>query len=134
VRSWEEAGVPLDGMAAAVRNGALSFSYPDSSAFDRFAGISGTTFQQLSDDTGIPVGLLKVVREAVGFAEPRPEDHVREDELSVVPAIQLQLSLGSGPPSSRGGSASAPTGSGGSPRRRRTGGGPRSNRPSSKEG
>jgi hypothetical protein len=38
--------------------------------------------------------LLKVVREAVGFAEPRPEDHVREDELSVVPAIELQLSTG----------------------------------------
>ena len=52
VRSWEDAGVPLDGMAAAVRKGALSFSYLDSSAFDRFAGISGTTFQQLSDTTG----------------------------------------------------------------------------------
>jgi adenylate cyclase len=94
VRSWEEAGVPLDGMAAAVRNGALSFSYLDSSAFDRFAGISGTTFQRLSDETGIPFDLLKGLREAVGFAEPRPEDHVREDELSVVPAIQLQLSMG----------------------------------------
>ena len=94
MRSWEEAGVPLDGMAAAVREGALSFSYLDSSAFDRFAGISGTTFQQLSDETGIPFDLLKVVREAVGFAEPRPEDHVREDELSVVPAIELQLSMG----------------------------------------
>jgi adenylate cyclase len=38
--------------------------------------------------------LLKVVREAVGFAEPQPEDHVREDELAVVPAIELQLSTG----------------------------------------
>jgi class 3 adenylate cyclase len=35
-----------------------------------------------------------VVREAFGFAEPRPEDHVREDELSVVPLIELQLSSG----------------------------------------
>lgn len=94
VRSWEEAGVPLDGMAAAVRDGALSFSYLDSSAFDRFGGVSGTTFQQLSDETGIPLDLLRVVREAIGFAEPRPEDHVREDELSVVPAIELQLSMG----------------------------------------
>ncbi|MGH3649959.1 MAG: adenylate/guanylate cyclase domain-containing protein, partial [Acidimicrobiia bacterium] len=34
------------------------------------------------------------VREAVGFAEPRPEDLVREDELSVVSAIELQLSEG----------------------------------------
>jgi adenylate cyclase len=35
-----------------------------------------------------------VVREAVGFAEPGPEDTVREDELSVVPVIELQLSEG----------------------------------------
>ncbi len=94
VRSWEDAGVPLEGMAAAVREGVLSFSYLDSSAFDRFAGVSDTTFQQLSDGTGIPFDLLRVVREAVGFAEPRPEDHVRVDELSVVSAIELQLKMG----------------------------------------
>ena len=94
VHSLDVAGVPLEGMAAAVRDGALSFSYLDASAFDRFAGLSGTTFRQLSDKTGIPIDLLKVVREAVGFAEPRPEDIVRGDELSVVPAIELQLSMG----------------------------------------
>jgi adenylate cyclase len=94
VQSMERAGVPLDGMAAAVRDGALSFSFMDVAAFDRFAGLSGTIFRELSERTGIPPELLKVVREAVGFAEPRPEDHVREDELSVVPAIQLQLSKG----------------------------------------
>ena len=94
VRSWEDAGVPLEGMAAAVREGALSFAYLDSSAFDRFAGTSDTTFQQLAEETGIPLDLLRVVREAVGFAEPRPEDHVRVDELSVLPAIELQLKMG----------------------------------------
>jgi adenylate cyclase len=94
VQSLERAGVPLDGMAAAVREGALSFSFMDVAAFDRFAGLSGTTFRQLSARTGIPLELLRVVREAVGFAEPRPEDQVREDELSVVPAIELALSKG----------------------------------------
>jgi adenylate cyclase len=94
VQSLERAGVPLDGMAAAVRDGALSFSFLDASAFDRVAGLSDTTFHQLSERTGIPLDLLKVVREAVGFAEPRPGDHVREDELSVVPAIELMLSKG----------------------------------------
>jgi adenylate cyclase len=94
VHSLERAGVPLDGMAAAVRDGALSFSFLDASAFDRFAGVSSTTFRELSDRTGVPLELLKVVREAVGFAEPKPEDHVRDDELSVVPVIELQLSSG----------------------------------------
>jgi adenylate cyclase len=94
VHSLEQAGVPLEGMAAAVRNGALSFSFLDASAFDRFTGVSTTTFGELSDRTGVPLELLKVVREAVGFAEPKPADHVREDELSVVPVIELQLSSG----------------------------------------
>jgi adenylate cyclase len=86
--------VPLEGLAAAVRDGALSFSYLDATAFDRFAGLSGTTFQQLSAQTGIPLELLGVVREAVGFAEPGPQDQVHDNELSVVPLLQLQLSKG----------------------------------------
>jgi adenylate cyclase len=94
LQSLERAGVPLEGLAAAVRDGVLSFSFLDVGAYDRFAGLSGTTFQQLSAQTGIPLELLKVVREAVGFAEPRPEDHVHHNELSIVPAIQLQLSKG----------------------------------------
>jgi adenylate cyclase len=94
VQSLERVGVPLEGMAAAVRDGALSFSFMDVSAFDRFAGLSGTTFQQLSAKTGIPLELLMVVREAFGLAEPNPEDTVHHNELSIVPLIQLQLSKG----------------------------------------
>jgi adenylate cyclase len=91
LQSLERAGVPLEGLAAAVRDGVLSFSFLDVAAYDRFAGLSGTTFQQLSAQTGIPLELLLVVREAVGFAEPGPEDTVHHNELSVVPLIQLQL-------------------------------------------
>jgi class 3 adenylate cyclase len=94
VQSFEQAGVPLEGIAAAVKDGTLSFSYLDATAFDRFPGMSSTTFRELSERTGVPLDLLQVVREALGFAEPRPEDHVREDELAVVPAIELQLSSG----------------------------------------
>jgi adenylate cyclase len=94
VRGLEQAGVPLDGMAAAVRAGSLSFAYLDASAFDQFAGLSNTTFRELSERTSVPLELVKVVREAFGFAEPEPDDHVREDELSVVSAIELLLSSG----------------------------------------
>jgi adenylate cyclase len=98
LQSLKQAGVPLEGLAAAVRDGVLSFSYLDVAAYDRFAdrfaGLSGTTFQQLSASTGIPLELLMVVREAFGLAEPRPEDTVRNDELSVVPLLQLQLAKG----------------------------------------
>jgi adenylate cyclase len=94
MRSLELADLPLEGMAAAVRDGALSFSFLDMPAFDRFSGLSSTTFGELSDRTGIPFELLKLVREALGLAEPRPEDYVREDEMTVVSAIELQLSTG----------------------------------------
>ena len=94
LRSLERAGVPLEGLAVAVRDGVLSFAFLDVGAYDRFAGLSGTTFRQLSAQTGIPLELLMVVREAFGFAEPRPEDHVHHNELSLVPLIQLQLARG----------------------------------------
>jgi adenylate cyclase len=94
VQSLERAGVPLEGLAAAVRDGALSFSYLEVAAFDRFAGLSGTTFQRLSAQTGIPLELLMVVREAFGFAAPAPDDPVHQDELLVVSAMELQLAEG----------------------------------------
>src|SRR5918999_5570962 len=94
VHGLEQAGVPLDGMAAAMRNGALSFSFLDASAFDRFGSLSGTTFRELSARTGIPLDLLMVVRESFGYAEPRPEDRVRDDELSVVSVLEFQISSG----------------------------------------
>ena len=94
LQSLDRAGVPLEGLASAVRDGVLSFSFLDVGAYDRFAGLSGTTFHQLSAQTGIPLELLMVVREAFGFAEPHPEDTVHHNELSVVPLIQLQLSKG----------------------------------------
>ena len=94
VKGFERAGVPLEGIATAVRDGALSFSYLDATAFDRFAGVSRTKFRELSQRTGVPIDLLLVAREAHGFAEPGPEDYVREDELAIVPAMELLLSFG----------------------------------------
>jgi adenylate cyclase len=94
LQSFERAGVPLDGVAAAVQDGALSFSHLDVPAFDRFAGLSSTTFGELSSSTGISLELLAVVREAAGFAAPRPEDLVHQHELSVVRLIELELANG----------------------------------------
>ena len=94
IRGMERSGVALDDMAAAVRDGALSFEFLGSSAFDRFAAHSETTFRELSERTGVPFELLVVVREATGFARPVADDQVREHELAIVPAIELQLAAG----------------------------------------
>ena len=95
VRSLERSGVSFDGMATAVREGTLSFSYLDAGAFDeRIAGLTEVTFRELSERSGVPMELLSVVREAVGFAIPRPVDPVREDELSVAATVELLLASG----------------------------------------
>ena len=135
VQSFEQAGVPLEGLAAAVRDGTLSFSYLDATAFDRFAGVSTTTFRELSDRTGVPLDLLLVIREAHGFAEPGPEDHVREDELSVVPAHRAPARRRDPAGGDRAiGSERTGTASARSSRSKRIGTGPRSRCRSSKEG
>lgn len=80
MQTLERAGVPLDGVAVAIRSGNLSLAFMDMAAYDRLESLSDVTFQGLSEKTKIPVELLMVIREAVGFAEPRPEDRVREND------------------------------------------------------
>lgn len=94
VHNFELSGLPLDGIADAIRTGDLSLSFLDASAFDRFADVSDNTFEQVSESTGIPLDLLVVVREAFGYAEPSPQDKVREDELAVITAVEFELSKG----------------------------------------
>ncbi|MFI5259993.1 MAG: adenylate/guanylate cyclase domain-containing protein [Candidatus Limnocylindrales bacterium] len=93
-RSLEDAGIPLDGVAAAIRNGALSLSFLDGPAYERFASLAPETFQQVSDRTGIPLNLLMLIREAIGSAQPSPDNRMREDEMAVVPFIELQVAEG----------------------------------------
>jgi class 3 adenylate cyclase len=90
----ERAGFPLDGLATAIAGGAISFAFLDHPVFNRFSGLTETTFRRLSEETGIPVETLLVVREAIGFGPPIADDRVREDELLIVPAIQHQVERG----------------------------------------
>jgi adenylate cyclase len=93
-RSLEGAGIPLDSLADAIRRGALSLAFLDGPAYERFATLSRETFQQVSERTRIPLALLMVIREAIGIALPSPGDLVREDEMAIVPFIELQLAEG----------------------------------------
>jgi adenylate cyclase len=92
VEDLEQAGLPIEAMAKVLARGDLSLASFDLRLYDRFSLISDTTFGELSAQHAIPLELLAVLREAIGFATPSPEDLVREDELRVVPLITLQLS------------------------------------------
>jgi class 3 adenylate cyclase len=93
----ERAGLPIEAMVEALRRGELSFAFLDLPVYDRFAGLSRRSFREVSSREAIPLELLMVVREAIGFAQVDPDDPMREDELGVVPLIKLQLSKGFDP-------------------------------------
>ena len=124
-KSLEDAGIPLEGVADAIGRGALSLDFLDAASFERFAALAAETFQQVSDRTGIPIELLTVIREAIGMAQPSPDDRLREDEMAIVPFIELQVAEGSGRPPSSACSGSRATAHVGSPNRRPPGGTPR---------
>ncbi len=92
--SVEDAGISIDGMAAAMRRGAMSLDFLDAPAYERFAAVAPETFREVSERTGVPIELLTVVREAIGLAEPSPDDRLRADEMAVVPFLELQVAAG----------------------------------------
>jgi adenylate cyclase len=93
-KACEEAGLPMNGIASAVQAGRLSFAFLEASPFRRWAVRSARTYRQVSEETGVPLDLLREVLESMGFAMVAPDELIREDELEVVPLLQLGLSTG----------------------------------------
>jgi adenylate cyclase len=96
-RGLERAGLPVDALVEALRRDELSFDFLDLPLYDRFSRLSPSTFRDVSAQEGVPVELLVVIREAMGFAQADAGDRMREDELRVVPIITLQLAKGFDP-------------------------------------
>ena len=90
----EQAGLPMEGIAAAIRAGRLSFAFLEASPYRQWAVRSGRTYRQVSQETGVPLELPGSALEAIGFARMAPDELIREDELEVVPLLQLGLSSG----------------------------------------
>ena len=94
VKSLMDAGIPLDGLVAAIDSGQVSLDFLDAPAFERFGTASGATFAELAEQTGVPVELLLSIREATGAVAPEPDDRVRDAELPYVAMIEAQLDGG----------------------------------------
>ena len=90
----EQAGLPMAGIASAIRAGRLSFAFLEAAPFRRWAVRSTRTYRQVSQETGVPLDTLGAVLESMGFARIDPDEPMREDELAVVPLLQLGLSSG----------------------------------------
>src|SRR5215216_989699 len=90
----ERAGLPMDGIAAAIRAGRLSFAFMEAAPYHRFGVPSDRTYRQVSQDTGISLEVLRDCLEAMGFAWTSPDDPVRDDELEAVPLVDLAVASG----------------------------------------
>jgi class 3 adenylate cyclase len=91
VQALEQAGLPLDALGTAFRNGILSLDFVDQAEYKRFAALTEVTFRAASERSGVPVELLLVIREATSVAPASPDDYMREDELKIVPLVELQV-------------------------------------------
>jgi adenylate cyclase len=94
VKSLVASGVPLDGLGAAIRSGAVSLDFLDAQQFERFSALSGSTFAEMAEKTGIAVELLMFVRETTGSVAPQPGDRLRDEELVYVDLLETGLGAG----------------------------------------
>jgi adenylate cyclase len=94
VQGLEQAGLPLDGIAGAITGGRLTLDFVEQAGYEVFASLSSETFRAVSARTGVPLELLVVIREAIVFAQPEPDDPMRNEELRVVPLVKVHVEEG----------------------------------------
>ena len=82
-RACEEGGLPMEGMAEAVRAGLLSFAFVESWPFERWSSRRPQTHLELAEESGLSFEVLQRLVEAFGFARPEPEDVVVEAERPI---------------------------------------------------
>jgi class 3 adenylate cyclase len=82
-RACEEGGLPMAGMAEAVRAGLLSFAFVESWPFERWSSRRPQTHLELADEVGLSFEAIQRLVEAFGFARPEPKDVVVEAERPI---------------------------------------------------
>jgi class 3 adenylate cyclase len=82
-RACEEGGLPMEGMAEAVRAGLLSFAFVESWPFEPWSSRRPQTHLELAEEVGLSFEALQRLVEAFGFVRPEPEDVVVEAERPI---------------------------------------------------
>jgi class 3 adenylate cyclase len=76
-----------------VGSGELSISWLDAPVMTK-AGRGDVTYEQLSSQEGVPLGLIQALQEALGFAPPDPGDRVREGDRELVGLVRTFMEAG----------------------------------------
>jgi len=88
VQNLADSGIPIEGLGSAIRSGAVSLDFIEAPAFTRFSALSGLTFAQMAERTGVPVDQLMFIREAAGSVAPGPDERIRDEELPYVDLLE----------------------------------------------
>jgi adenylate cyclase len=94
LRTLDRAGLPLDGVAEVMRQHGLSLDFYDLPLYERLSETTEDTFEEVAEETNVPLDLLLKLREAMGSGEPTPRDRVREHERPVIRLLQAQVAEG----------------------------------------
>ena len=82
-RACEAGGLPMEGMAEAVRAGLLSFAFVESWPFEPQSSRRPQTHLELAEEAGLSFQSLQMLVEAFGFVRPEPQDVVAEAECPI---------------------------------------------------
>jgi MerR HTH family regulatory protein len=93
-RACEEGGLPMEGIAKAIRAGHLSFAFIESWPFERWAARGPQTHAELATEVGLPFESLQRIVEAFGFARPEPGDAVVAAERPIAALIGRAIKVG----------------------------------------
>jgi adenylate cyclase len=93
-RACEEGGLPMEGIAKAIRAGHLSFAFIESWPFERWAARGPRTHAELAEEVGLPFGSLQRIMEAFGFARPERGDAIVEAERPVAALVGRAVAVG----------------------------------------
>jgi adenylate cyclase len=93
-RACEDGGLPMEAMAAAIKEGRLSFAFLESWPFEAAAARTPETHAELAAEVGLPFETLRAIVAAFGFAPPQPGDVVVEAERPIASLIGKAMQLG----------------------------------------
>lgn len=94
LRTLDQAGLPLEGIAEVMRRDELSLDFYDLPTYERLSPTTEDTFDEVAEETNVPLELLLMVREAMGSSEPTSGDRVHETERPVIRLMQAQVAEG----------------------------------------
>lgn len=94
LHALEGAGMSIELVGEAMKRGTADLGFVDDPAYGLYTGLADETFEQASARSGLPLDVLFAMREAAGGSVPSAGDQLRELELDILPALELELQNG----------------------------------------